>query len=199
MEILSVTNITTEAGTVRERILAAALTLFVDQGFHTTSIPDIVATSGTSIGAVYHHFGSKDELAHVLHRQLVDEFVALSQSEVLSVPDAAGRVRSYVSMFFHLTEDNPKFVAYLIYARPKSAVEDNLTVCSREGLQVTQDIIAQGKRAGEVRDCDDRVLCGLLSGTLMRLIDLRLTRVITDPLTEMVDDTVAVIWAGLKS
>lgn len=199
MEILPVTNATTETGTVRDRILAAALTLFVEKGFHLTSVPEIVAASGTSIGAVYHHFASKDELAHVLHRQLVDQFVEMSSSEVLALPDTCSRVRGYVSMLFRLTEEDPEFVSYLIYTRPKSAVEDNLTVCSREGLEVTRHIIADGKRAGEVRDLDDRVLCGLVSGTIMRLIDLRLDRVITEPLTGLVDDTAACIWEGLKA
>jgi AcrR family transcriptional regulator len=184
---------------VRERILAAALRLFVEKGFHGTSIPDIVAASGTSIGAVYHHFGSKEELAHILHRQLVDQFVEMSSDEVLSRPDARGRVLGYTAMMFRLTEEDPEFVSYLIYTRPKSVVEDNLTVCSREGLAVTQRIISDGKKAGEIRDIDDRVLCGLISGTIMRLLDLRLDGVIKEPLTAMVQDTAESIWAGIKA
>ncbi len=184
---------------VRDRILSASLSLFVGKGFHSTSIPDIVAASGTSIGAVYHHFGSKDELARVLHRQLVDQFVALSSEKVLSLPTARERVYGYVDMFFKLTETDPEFVSYLIYTRPKSAVEDNLTVCSREGLEVTRHIIVDGISSGELRDIDVRVLCGLISGTIMRMIDLRLDRVIPEPLTGMIDDTAACIWAGMKS
>lgn len=193
------TNTATEPGTVRDRILASALSLFVQKGFHTTSVPDIVAASGTSIGAVYHHFASKDELAHVLHRQLVGQFVEMSSAEVLALPDARSRVRAYVAMLFRLTEEDSEFVSYLIYTRPKSAVEDNLTVCSREGLEVTRHIVVDGQAAGEVRTLDDRVLCGLVSGTIMRLIDLRLDGVIVDSLIGLVDDTAACIWAGLKA
>lgn len=193
------TNSTIETGSVRDRILAAALTLFVNKGYHLTSIPDIVAASGTSIGAVYHHFASKDELAHLLHRQLVDRFVEMSAAEVLSLGDARAQVRGYVSMLFRLTEEFPEFVSYLIYSRPKSAVEGNLTVCSREGMEVAQQIIVQGKRAGEVCDRDERVLCGVISGTIMRLVDLRLDRVIEDPLTGLVEDTADAIWAGIKA
>lgn len=193
------TNATSDAGTVCDRILASAQRLFVDKGFHNTSIPDIVAASGTSIGAVYHHFVSKDELARVLHRQLVDQFVAVSATEVLALPDAQSRVRGYVAMLFRLTEEEPYFVSYLIFARPSSVVEDNLTVCSREGLEVTRHIIVDGQRAGEVRNLDDRVLCGVISGAIMRLIDLRLDGVITEPLTGLVDDTAAAIWAGIRA
>jgi AcrR family transcriptional regulator len=192
------TNATIDTGSVRDRILAAALTLFVNKGYHLTSIPEIVAASGTSIGAVYHHFASKEELAHLLHRQLVDRFVEMSDIEVLALRGARDRVRGYVSMLFRLTEECPEFVSYLIYTRPKSAVEGNLTVCSREGMEVTQQMVVDGKLAGEVRDLDDRVLCGMISGTIMRLVDLRLDRVISDPLTGLVDDTAEAIWAGIK-
>lgn len=193
------TNATSDTGTVHDRILASAQRLFVDKGFHNTSIPDIVTDSGTSIGAVYHHFSSKDELARVLHRQLVDQFVALSTTEVLALPDARSRVQGYVEMLFRLTEEDPYFVSYLIFARPSSVVEDNLTVCSREGLEITRHIIVDGQRAGEVRDLDDRVLCGVISGAIMRLVDLRLDGVITEPLTVLAKDTSAAIWAAVKA
>lgn len=191
------TNVTNQPGSVRDRILTSAQRLFVDKGFHNTSIPDIVAASGTSIGAVYHHFAGKDELARVLHRQLVDQFVQMAEAEVFSANDARSRVHGYVSMLFKLTEDDRYFVSYLIFARPSVVVEDNLTVCSREGLEVTRRIVADGKRAGEVRDLDDRVLCGVISGVIMRLIDLRLDGVIPEPLTSLIDDTASAIWQGI--
>lgn len=193
------TNSTTQSGSVRDRILASAERLFVDKGFHNTSIPDIVAASDTSIGAVYHHFSSKDELARVLHRQLVDQFVQMAEAEVFHVSDAKSRVHGYVSMLFKLTEDDRYFVAYLIFARPNSVVADNLTVCSREGLEVTRRIVAEGKRAGEICDLDDRVLCGVISGVIMRLIDLRLDGVISEPLTSLVDDAATAIWTGIAA
>jgi AcrR family transcriptional regulator len=189
----------TDVGTVRERILEAALRLFVDKGFHHTAMPDIVRASGTSVGAVYHHFGSKDELARVLHRQLVEQFVRIADEEVLKLEGARARIRAYAGMLFRLTEEDRYFVSYLIFARPAAVVEDNLTVCSREGLEVTRHIIADGRRAGEIRDIDDRVLCGLISGSIMRLIDLRLDGVIVEPLTGMVDDTTDAIWGGVAS
>ena len=102
-------------------------------------------------------------------------------------------------MMFRITEEDPDFVSYLIYARPKSAVDNNLTVCSAEGMEVTRAIVVEGQAAGEVRSADDRVLCGLISGTIMRLIDLRLDGVIVDPLTGLAEVTTDVIWSGLKT
>jgi AcrR family transcriptional regulator len=46
----------------RAQISSAAAALFARQGFHSTSMADIIAESGLSAGAVYTYFKSKDEL-----------------------------------------------------------------------------------------------------------------------------------------
>ncbi|XVU27935.1 TetR/AcrR family transcriptional regulator [Actinoplanes sp. CA-054009] len=46
----------------RAEILAAAARLFAADGFHSTSMADIISESGLSAGAVYRYFRSKDEI-----------------------------------------------------------------------------------------------------------------------------------------
>lgn len=46
----------------REQVLDAARACFARQGFHATSMDDVIRESGLSAGAVYQYFRSKDEL-----------------------------------------------------------------------------------------------------------------------------------------
>jgi TetR/AcrR family transcriptional repressor of nem operon len=46
----------------RERILAAAATLFHEQGVHATSVDEVLAASGAGKSQFYHHFASKSAL-----------------------------------------------------------------------------------------------------------------------------------------
>jgi AcrR family transcriptional regulator len=46
----------------RQQILSAALRCFARDGFHATSMRDVVRESGLSAGAVYSYFPSKEEL-----------------------------------------------------------------------------------------------------------------------------------------
>ncbi|MEU8613016.1 TetR/AcrR family transcriptional regulator [Actinoplanes sp. NPDC048791] len=46
----------------RAEILVAAARLFATNGFHNTSMADIIGASGLSAGAVYRYFRSKEEL-----------------------------------------------------------------------------------------------------------------------------------------
>ena len=56
----------------REKILEAALSVFAQKGYHRAIVDDIVRVSGTSKGAVYHHFPNKE----ALFLALVDEFAS---------------------------------------------------------------------------------------------------------------------------
>jgi AcrR family transcriptional regulator len=47
---------------VRERIVAAALQVFGERGFHGATIADVVRESGLSVGAIYTWFKGKDDL-----------------------------------------------------------------------------------------------------------------------------------------
>lgn len=46
----------------RRRVLDAALDLFREKGFEATTMRDIAAAAGMSLGAAYHYFDSKDAL-----------------------------------------------------------------------------------------------------------------------------------------
>jgi TetR/AcrR family transcriptional regulator, transcriptional repressor for nem operon len=56
----------------RERILTVAEKLMTDQGYRATSVDQVIAESGSSKGAFFHHFESKADLA----AQLIERYVA---------------------------------------------------------------------------------------------------------------------------
>jgi AcrR family transcriptional regulator len=55
----------------REQIIAAALSCFAEKGFQRASMGDIVAASGLSAGAIYLHFGGKQEIALAVGRRVL--------------------------------------------------------------------------------------------------------------------------------
>ncbi|HEX8093196.1 TetR/AcrR family transcriptional regulator [Jatrophihabitans sp.] len=68
-------SVTAEVST-RERIVAAAVSLFAERGFDATSVNEVVLRAGVAKGALYHHFASKDDLLYEVYRELVDRQVA---------------------------------------------------------------------------------------------------------------------------
>jgi AcrR family transcriptional regulator len=68
----------------RERILDAALVLFADKGYTATTLRDIAAASGSSLGLTYRYFGRKEELVLALYQRLAREL----EEEVQALPPA---------------------------------------------------------------------------------------------------------------
>lgn len=55
----------------RERILQTAINLFEERGYHGVSVDEIIAVSGTSKGALYHNFKSKEEILFTIHDRYI--------------------------------------------------------------------------------------------------------------------------------
>jgi TetR/AcrR family transcriptional regulator, fatty acid metabolism regulator protein len=71
----------------RERILDAALDVFARKGYHRAIVDDIVRASGTSKGAVYHHFPNKE----AIFLALVDDFAArLARAVAAAIAEQRG-------------------------------------------------------------------------------------------------------------
>jgi AcrR family transcriptional regulator len=56
---------------VKERLLRVATRLFARHGFEGTSVQDIVDAAGVTKGAMYHYYGSKDDLLFEVYHQLL--------------------------------------------------------------------------------------------------------------------------------
>lgn len=56
---------------VPRRLLAAATRLFADQGYDRTSVQEIVEAAGVTKGALYHYFGSKEDLLQEVYSRLL--------------------------------------------------------------------------------------------------------------------------------
>ncbi len=59
------------AAPVPQRLMAAATRLFAEQGYDRTSVQEIVEAAGVTKGALYHYFGSKDDLLHEIYGRLL--------------------------------------------------------------------------------------------------------------------------------
>lgn len=63
----------------RQQILDAARTCFLRNGFHVTSMQDVIAEAGLSVGAVYRYFKSKNDIVEAIAEQyatLVSDMLA---------------------------------------------------------------------------------------------------------------------------
>jgi TetR/AcrR family transcriptional repressor of nem operon len=92
-----------DGSATRERILATAMRLVIDNGFGATSVDAVIDGSGTSKGAFFHHFPSKRALADALVEQYVAGDLAMLDAGLAAAraagDDPAGRAVAFLAFF----------------------------------------------------------------------------------------------------
>jgi len=95
----------------RERVVAAALETFAEQGFAGTSVRDIARKARIRVSSLYHYFPSKESLYHEVAEKALEEWREL----ILSVigkqhDDLRAKGRESVGKLFDFFVANPAIV-----------------------------------------------------------------------------------------
>ena len=89
----------------REQILAAATVCFARQGYHATSMDDVVRQSGLSVGAIYTYFPSKEELFLALGDRRTEQTLSYLNELFRRPGPIADKSREAVDYFFRSLSD----------------------------------------------------------------------------------------------
>jgi len=76
----------------KQRILEAAISVFIENGFEETSMRQIASAAGLTTGAIYHHFKNKDELFYYAVKE------AMYFAQKLSEKDEGSNLKSTENM-----------------------------------------------------------------------------------------------------
>jgi AcrR family transcriptional regulator len=99
----------TRSGRTQSALMDAAEALILEKGTEATSIADIAAKAGYSVGAVYHHFKDKKALFFALFRRMTDAYEALNNSasdpELWKTASVRDLFRSYMEITLNAAKD----------------------------------------------------------------------------------------------
>ncbi|BCR06079.1 hypothetical protein DESUT3_31480 [Desulfuromonas versatilis] len=155
----------------------AARRLFVEQGYHRVSIPDIVNVSGVSTGAIYNHFQSKENLARVTHELTLDEFNARLQARLADGQSAFQMLKAFVDLLLEIAEQDPVMMEYMLFMRHGEFLTDIRPICFSEPFRWVQRTIGEGMARGELRRGVLLLAAGAFTGAVLRNIELKLNGV----------------------
>ena len=98
----------------RKTILDAATRLFGACGYHSTTVPMIVAESDSSVGSFYVHFRNKEDVFAAVLEALGQKVTEVMDQARASQPDALLGIRCAVESLFLFLADNPGDARILI-------------------------------------------------------------------------------------
>ena len=186
-------------GQIRERIIAAALQLFTQRGYFSTSVPDMARTAQVSVGSIYHHFKDKEDVARALYLGLMEGL----QEELAQIGQdheaAYDRCRAVMAMLFELTESNREAMDFMLYAKHRDFLPSERPVCSSKPFETMREFVQDGMARGEIRQMDVMVATSCLFGGAIRLITARLDDVLAEPLPDRLDAVWECAWRGVAA
>ncbi len=134
-----------------EKIRSVALELFIERGYDNTPVSLIARRLGITKATIYHHFESKEELLHVIHRDYIERLMAPILTKTAAGPDPEARVNIFITEFTLMLASNDS--ARLLVAEAKRLTPDHLIEVKRAWRRVfdlLRDNLAELRRAGRM-------------------------------------------------
>ena len=183
--------------TIDVKIMSAALNLFVENGYHNVTVHDIKKRAEVSVGAIYHHFGSKEGVASKLFHQIIDELEELIDNVTKSTESPSEQCKKIIKQLFEHTESHPNIIAFVFHAKHTEFLSGDYLVYNAIPFIKMREIIAEGIKCGEFVETDMMAASSCVYGGAIRMIQLRLDGIIEKPITEYYDTIVHSALAGL--
>ena len=167
---------------VRDRIVAAAVRVFSDKGYHSSTIADVCRECGLSVGAIYTYFASKEELFRVscdlISARGLDELA----QRLVSATTTAERMTIAIDLFIETIDEYEgapgqiSLVQAWAEADREPGVREMLAARRERLVAAGQLLLNQGIASGELPvwldvDAVTRAFLGLLDGLLLQRIE----------------------------
>lgn len=140
--------------TVPERLVTAALRLFADKGFEGTSVQDVVAEAGVTKGAMYHYFGSKEDLLHEIYARVLRMQMERLQRVAAQELPIAERVHAAATDVVATTIENIESATIFFRSLHQLSEEQQRSVRRerRRYHELFRSMVVAGQEAGVFRD-----------------------------------------------
>src|SRR2546429_9783476 len=89
------------------KILEHATSIFCEKGYEGASMRDLSRTSGMSLAGLYYYFESKEKLLYLVQKDLFTSVMELLRERLKPVPDAADRVRTFITNYVEFLLGKP--------------------------------------------------------------------------------------------
>lgn len=187
----------------RERILAAALKLFVEQGYFNTNVPDLSRESKCSVGSIYHNFKNKEEVASALYEEGIKAFRRALEQRLDEKATVEVFVKSLIRSFLQFSEVNQQLSRYLWLCRHHEFMTGNIKHPTMVGFdrfgRILTKVIRKGVRDNLIRDVKANVLWSILFGIPLAYVRDWLEGINAAPPSIVAEDIVESCWRALKA
>ena len=138
----------------RHKVLQAALQLYEEGGEEAITIERLATLSATSVGSLYHHYGSKDQILSELYLHTLENFRQSLRQQLETAVTSRDFVTGLVRHYLAWIEANPAASRLLLRERRSQPLQAKDPELRQSTLGFVQELgvrLKQAVHAGEVR------------------------------------------------
>ncbi len=171
----------------RAEILAAAVKLFHERGYHATGMDDIGAEAGISGPAIYRHFKGKEEILEVLLLDAASTGLEAARDLMRAAPSARLALERLVRHYVDTIAANPALAFVGVYERRTLSADTRAKMDRLERLHLEEWLHALLQLRPELHDGEARVMIRGVHGMAVAAIVYR-SGIEREALVDLVSD-----------
>jgi AcrR family transcriptional regulator len=154
----------------REKILSAALELFANKGYDSTSIDSIAKKAGISKGLIYNYYESKRSILIAIFEDVIGEGEKMVAKQK-QIKDPLVRTRGMIEMVFDMMNNNPEYLKLLMVISLQPGVMEETKDFSAEMYRRNQEMVSSIYSKGDKKDrIKGLMLDALIDGIMLNHI-----------------------------
>jgi AcrR family transcriptional regulator len=157
----------------RDEILAAAVKLFHERGYHATGVDDIGAEAGISGPAIYRHFRGKEEILEILLLEAAQSSLDEARRIVEEAPTPRRALEGLVRLYVEVIAANPALAFVGMYERRTLSAATRTTMDRLERLHLEEWLHALLQLRPQLSDAEARVMIRAVHGLAVAAIVYR--------------------------
>jgi AcrR family transcriptional regulator len=150
----------------RAALLAAARALFAERGYAGVGTEEIVRAARLTRGALYHHFGGKEDLFRAVYEEVEQEIVVQIAAEAVKAADPLAALQIGARVWLDACEDPAIQRIALLDAPSVLGWEQWREIGLRYGFGLVEGTLAAAMDAGQIERQPVRPLAHLLIGSI---------------------------------
>ncbi len=154
----------------REAILAAAVELFADKGFHGTAVPEIAEKARVGAGTIYRYFESKEAIVNALFQRHKSALLASVVDDFPYDAPTREQLHHFVSRVISFARKHPVAFKFLEAHHHAPYLDDKSRAMEANVLALANGFFEQHERARVVKRAPEGVLAWLLWGAVVGLV-----------------------------
>lgn len=191
----------TKSSSRRRQIMEAALGCFTELGFSETTMEAIRLRSKASMGSIYHHFKSKEELAAVVYLEGLQNYQSGFIEGLTRCEKAREGVKAMVRYHLGWVEAHRDWARYLFNMRRADFMkvcEQDIKVLNSNFVKEVSNWMSPFIRQGDIRKMPPELYPSVLLGPCQEFAREWLSGALSTPIDSAKFQIAEAVWRSVK-